>query len=253
MTVSITWDQVRDDKQAAREALIPAEWRLPQLPADTRLNVLDIPRESGLLTDTELEITETHARELIKRMVAKELTSEAVTTAFSKRAAIAHQVTNCLTEIFFEKGIARAKEIDAEYARTGVPAGELHGLPISLKDNINIEGYDSTMGFICEANKPSSARDEADVVTTLRAAGAVFYCKTNVPPGMVRAFYSVLLTADEYRDGQQCLGIHALPLQPRVHWWRLFWRRGRAHRHGRLTPRYRHRYWRLGAHSLCDQ
>jgi amidase len=179
MTVD-TWQKVAADKVAAREALIPAEWRIT---VPKGLNVTDVPRTCGLLSASELEITETPAVDLLAKLASGELTSVQVTTAFCKRSAIAQQLTNCLTEIMYEDGLKRAAAIDAEFAKTGKTIGPLHGLPISLKDNVNIAGLDSTTGFINYANKP--ATEDADLVTTIKEAGAVIFCKTNVPTGMV--------------------------------------------------------------------
>lgn len=53
---------------------------------------------------------------------------------------------NCLTEIFVERALARAKELDERLKATGKVAGPLHGLPISLKDQLCIEGLETTMG-----------------------------------------------------------------------------------------------------------
>ena len=53
---------------------------------------------------------------------------------------------NCLTEIFVERALARAKELDDRLKQTGKVAGPLHGLPISLKDQIAIKGLETTMG-----------------------------------------------------------------------------------------------------------
>jgi amidase len=183
MTASTTWDKTAADKRAARDALIPKEW-LVQV-ADDVVDVMDIPAKSGVLSAAELEITESDAATLIKKMVAKELTSEAVTVAFCKRAAIAQQLTNCLTEIFFEQAIADAKKIDDAYAQTGKPAGPLHGLPVSLKDNFNVKGYDTTVGFIAWCNE--AAKIDSELTKLLREQGAVLYCKTNVPTAMMIA------------------------------------------------------------------
>ena len=60
-------------------------------------------------------------------MASGDLTSVEVTTAFCKRAAIAQQLTNCLTEIFFYEGIARARELDAEFKKSGKPVGPVRG------------------------------------------------------------------------------------------------------------------------------
>lgn len=92
MTSSTAWDKTVADKRAARDALIPKEW-LVQV-ADDVVDVTDIPAKSGVLSAAELEITETEATDLVKKMVNKELTSEAVTVAFCKRAAIAQQVVS---------------------------------------------------------------------------------------------------------------------------------------------------------------
>lgn len=181
MTKTQTWEDVAKAKVDAREARIPSAWRLTSPPKS--LNVMDVPRTCGILSERELEITESAAVDLVSSMVGKKYTAEEVATAFSKRAAIAHQLTNCLTEIFFDEGIAQAKAIDAEFAKTGKPAGPMHGLPISLKDSISIPGFDSTVGFISHCNQP--ATEDALLVKTLREAGAVFFCKTNIPTGML--------------------------------------------------------------------
>jgi hypothetical protein len=41
--------------------------------------------------------------------------------------------TNCLTEIFIDRALERARELDEVLGRTGKIVGPLHGLPISLK------------------------------------------------------------------------------------------------------------------------
>ena len=56
-----------------------------------------------------------------------------------------HQ-TNCLTEIFVEQALERAAECDKYLKEHGKPMGPLHGLPISLKDQICIKGLETTMG-----------------------------------------------------------------------------------------------------------
>ena len=54
--------------------------------------------------------------------------------------------------MLFDHAIARAIELDRHFAQTGELVGPLHGWPISVKDQLNIQGYDSTMG------KPSFAK-----------------------------------------------------------------------------------------------
>ena len=56
--------------------------------------------------------------------------------------------TNCLTEIFVDRALARAKEVDDFFAATGKPIGPLHGLPISLKDQFTLKGLETIMGCV---------------------------------------------------------------------------------------------------------
>jgi len=167
-------------KLAERQSLIPKAWLLPVLPPQSTHDVRDVPHESGILTSTELDITENHdATALAETIRSRRYTAEAVTVAFCKRAAIAHQVTNCLTEIFFDAAIERARWLDQEYKRVGRPLGPLHGVPVSLKDTFNVKGYDSSIGIASLAFHP--AKENSLLVDILLEQGAVLYCKTNVP------------------------------------------------------------------------
>lgn len=92
---------------------------------------------------------------------------------------------NSLTYTQFPEAITAAKELDEEFAKTGKPRGPLHGVPVSLKDNINIKGAPSTIGFIAYANE----REEKNsyIVDLLVDLGAIIYVKTNVPTAMMMA------------------------------------------------------------------
>lgn len=82
----------------------------------------------------------------------------------------------------FDDAIKRAKELDAEFTKTGKVTGPLHGLPVSLKDNFNVVGYPSSLGFCSWAVEPMKA--DSTIVRTLKELGAVVYVKTNVPTAM---------------------------------------------------------------------
>ncbi|KAF4122163.1 amidase [Geosmithia morbida] len=186
MTV-VSWNDIGAKKRSALLASFPADLLVPGtvLPPDSQHDVREWPQTSGWFTAEELSITGATATELLGRLASGEVTAEAAVRAFYKRAIAAHQLTNCLSENCFERGLARAKELDAEFARTGKPTGPLHGLPISLKDNINVRGLDSTVGFTSHVSDPASS--DAALVTILEAAGAVLYVKTNVPTAMMIA------------------------------------------------------------------
>ncbi|KAJ5676805.1 uncharacterized protein N7477_002438 [Penicillium maclennaniae] len=140
----------------------------------SRFNVMDIPRTCGLLSSKELEITEKYdVRGLVSMMTESKFKAEEV------RAAIAQQLTRCLTEPLFDRAIRRAQELDDHLQRTGNPVGPLHGLPVSVKDSFHIEGVDSSIGLSALAFKP--AKVNADLVNLLQSLGAIVIAKTNVP------------------------------------------------------------------------
>ncbi|KAI0258706.1 amidase signature domain-containing protein [Gloeopeniophorella convolvens] len=106
-------------------------------------------------------------------------TASDVLEAYLARAVQAQEATNCLTEVFFEQAREEARKLDAEFAETGKLRGVLHGVPVSVKDQFNVAGFDSTIGYTQWANKP--AESDSIIITTLRAAGAIPIAKTNIP------------------------------------------------------------------------
>ncbi|KAF9731767.1 hypothetical protein PMIN02_008376 [Paraphaeosphaeria minitans] len=143
--------------------------------------------KSKLLTDQELEITESYSvRGLLEGIATGRMSAWEVTQAFCKRAALAQQLTSCLTEIFFDTGLQRARELDAYFSKNKKTMGPLHGLPISLKESFQVEGQFSTLGFV-KSIETGPASSNSDVVRLLLDAGAVLYCKTNIPQTMMTA------------------------------------------------------------------
>ena len=194
----MAWQEVAADKKNRIANSIPPEWRITSLPSDS--NVMGYPKTSGILSDEELHITESSATDLVAKLAAGNLTSVAVTTAFLKRAALAHQLVNCALEFFSDIALARARELDSHYEKTGKTVGPLHGLPISLKDQCHIkvsivadalepkadnsiQGLETSMGYVSWLGK--YATEDSVIVTLLYKAGAILYVKTSVPQSLM--------------------------------------------------------------------
>ncbi|KAK3648807.1 hypothetical protein LTR56_007247 [Elasticomyces elasticus] len=184
------WQERAQKYREQAAAKIPEAWRLkPEFTSDlgptSSKSVFDVPAKSGILTERELDITANYdATTLLAKLASSELSSLDVTTAFCKRAAIAQQLTCCLTETFFEQGIERAKYCDEYLVKHGKPLGPLHGLPISIKDSFNVKGIPSTIGYISFLDNGPVKTDSA-IVTILLELGAVLYTKTNVPQSLM--------------------------------------------------------------------
>ena len=166
-------------RKQQQEASIPPEWRI-ELPDIEIRNVMHVPEQCGLLTPRELAITEiVDVSELLDKLRSSEFSAEEVVVAFYKRAIIAQQLTNCLTEIFVDQAVARARELDQILKNTGEVVGPLHGLPISLKDQFTMKGLETIMGYTAWIGE--RAKSDSVLVEILYQLGAVPFTRTNVP------------------------------------------------------------------------
>ncbi|KAJ4289597.1 hypothetical protein N0V90_010926 [Kalmusia sp. IMI 367209] len=186
------WQTLASSKRSSVFSKFPSQWHLPssltsQFSETSTISVVDVPATCGLLTPRELDLTSNYdATALVELMTTGEATSVEVVGAFCKRAAIAQQCVNCLTEIFFDEAMVRARECDDYFKKEGKGMGELHGLPISLKDSFNVKGTQATIGYISFLSRPPAASN-SNLVNLLHQHGAVFYCKTNLPQTMMTA------------------------------------------------------------------
>ncbi|KAF5252847.1 hypothetical protein FANTH_2171 [Fusarium anthophilum] len=173
------WQDIAQESQAKVLNSIPNRWRLDVNQYQDLKDVTNVPYTCGLLTEEQLRITELTATEIVKKLKTRELKAVQVLEAFAGRAAIAHQLVNCLTEWFYEEGLAHARELDEALEKGGHLKGVLHGVPIALKDIHCVARHASTMAFVSGRNNVV-AQDSA-VVAALRAEGAIFFCKTTMP------------------------------------------------------------------------
>ncbi|KKK22789.1 hypothetical protein ARAM_007260 [Aspergillus rambellii] len=192
--MSAYWQVQARKAQDILQQSIPKQWLIPtdKLPSADELHVEDFPHKSGLLTERELNITETSATSLVKDMGEGKLSAEEVVVAFLKRAVIGHQLLNFATEFMAEKAIARAKELDRHYKETGKLIGPLHGVPISVKEHIGIKGLTLHGGYAAWVD--DIAADDAILLQYLRKAGAVFHVRTNQPQSLMHLCCSNNLT-----------------------------------------------------------
>lgn len=85
--------------------------------------------------------------------------------------------TNAFILVDAEGARAAARAVDEE-RRRGVDRGPLHGMPMSIKDLIDVAGQPTTAGSRVRARH--IADRDAPVITRLREAGAVLIGKTNL-------------------------------------------------------------------------
>ena len=116
-------------------------------------------------------------------IAAGELSSRELTELFLGRIARIDPQLNAYRVVRTEKARAEADAADARRA-----AGErlpLLGVPIAVKDDVDVEGEVTAFG--CDVEPVPKSADH-EVVRRLREAGAVILGKTNVPELMITPF-----------------------------------------------------------------
>jgi amidase len=103
-----------------------------------------------------------------------------VMTAFLDHIDRLNPKVNAIVALQDRAGLlAQAREKDDALGRGGGPAGPLHGFPFAVKDLTPVRGIPMTMGSpILKDNVPAA---DSIMAARIRAAGAIFIGKTNVP------------------------------------------------------------------------
>jgi len=124
------------------------------------------------------ELIYASATELARAIRAKEISSEEVVEAYLDRIEKVNPKLNAVVQLTANAARAQAREADTALAR-GQIKGPLHGVPITVKDNME------TAGVICTAGTKGHAsfvpKQDGTVVARMRAAGAIILGKTNLP------------------------------------------------------------------------
>ena len=89
------WKDLVNDKKHRQLESIPKEW-LITVPPDSVVDVTRYPEECGLLSAKDIQITNTALDDLLRKLAIGEWSSVEVTTAFYKRAIIAHQLVGLI-------------------------------------------------------------------------------------------------------------------------------------------------------------
>ena len=114
---------------------------------------------------------------------ARELSARELTEATLARIDAADARVHAVVARDDAAALAAADAADAErerLIREREPLPPLLGLPLTIKDALDVAGLPTRAGTLARADAPAAARD-ATTVARLRAAGAIPLLKTNVP------------------------------------------------------------------------
>nr|CDS15035.1 fatty acid amide hydrolase 1 [Echinococcus granulosus] len=112
------------------------------------------------------------ALEIHDRLQFQEMTPFEALRIYQKRV-VDVLGSNCVCDVI-EEAEATAKSIDSNFH------SPIRGLPVSVKENIAIAGYDSSMGLVSRLLKP--VRRDGVLIQVIRGVGAVPFVTTTMSP-----------------------------------------------------------------------
>lgn len=111
--------------------------------------------------------------------------AEEVVRAHIERMRAANPALNAVVVDLGPQAIEAARAADRAQARGDAP-GRLHGVPVTIKINIDLEGQANSNGVL--AFKDNIAPADSPVVANLKKAGAIIIGMTNTPEFSMRGF-----------------------------------------------------------------
>ena len=124
------------------------------------------------------ELWRQSAGDLAKAIASKQVSSSEVVEAHLARIEAVNPVLNAIVRVLAAEARAGAAEADRQVA-AGAPLGALHGVPFTIKTNIDLAGFPTTSGVVPLEN--AVAQVDAPVVERMKAAGAIPIARTNMP------------------------------------------------------------------------
>jgi amidase len=129
------------------------------------------------------ELWRSSAVELAAMIRDREVSSREVIQAHLHRVEAVNPHLNAIVRLLPDQALAAADAADRAVA-DGTGLGPLHGVPVTVKENIDLAGTPTTQGVpaLAEAVAPV----DAPQVERLRAAGAIPFGRTNLPDFALR-------------------------------------------------------------------
>jgi fatty acid amide hydrolase len=117
------------------------------------------------------------ASQLLQLIDKGEVSSRQVTQHFIDQIELHNTSINAVVVPRFEEALKEADYAD-DFFKQGKRTGKLHGLPITIKESLDLKGTASTLGIVRRKNDIRQNTDE--YIDALQREGAIILGKTNV-------------------------------------------------------------------------
>ena len=133
-------------------------------------------RVATAVTPGDQQLTSASARGIAERVRRGEVSAQQVAVAHLSRIEQLDSVFGAFQVVERHRVLADARAVDGDASRR---SGPLAGVPLAVKDNVDVQGLPTRYGSAATADKAAAADDE--LVRRLRAAGCVVLGKTRMP------------------------------------------------------------------------
>ncbi len=127
---------------------------------------------------TAKELWRLAAHEIAAGLRRRDFSAREVVSACLERGQLVQPRINALTEVRAAAALAAADEADRALARGG-PLGPLHGIPVTVKGNVDLAGWATVNG--CAALRDHIAQASSACVQNWLDAGAIVIGRSNTP------------------------------------------------------------------------
>ena len=115
----------------------------------------------------------------------RRVSAEQVVQAHIDRMRAVNPALNAVVVDLSTPALEAARAADRAQAQ-GAPLGTLHGVPVTIKINIDVEGQANSNGVV--GFKDNIVPGDSPVVTNLKRAGAIIIGLTSTPESSMRGF-----------------------------------------------------------------
>src|SRR5690625_490524 len=126
---------------------------------------------------SKADVTKWTIEELQQHIQNKSISPVEVTTILIEKAIAENKRINAFIEILSEQALVDARIAESEIMQ-GKNRSALHGIPIGIKDLIDVKGVRTTCAS--EFYKDNIAHSNAAIINQLKEKGAIIYCKENM-------------------------------------------------------------------------
>jgi amidase len=125
------------------------------------------------------------AVETVRLIRSGQASARDVTAAVLQRIDAVNPQLNALVQPMHDEALQAARDADEAQAR-GEPLGELHGVPVTIKVNVDQQGFATTNGIRTAQDLIADA--DSPPVANLKRAGAIIVGRSNTPAFSLRWF-----------------------------------------------------------------